>query len=106
MGKADRRARKRDNKQMGRAEREAAIKRAKQRSGLIRGTIAVVAIVGGIALILTLGGKDSKKKAAATTVATTTTTPAPTTTVALPASCDAKVPTKGKPQDLRQGARR
>ena len=49
MSKADRRARKRENKQLGRAEREAAVKRAKQRSGLIRGTIAVLAIVGGIA---------------------------------------------------------
>jgi cyclophilin family peptidyl-prolyl cis-trans isomerase len=96
MSKADRRARKRDNKQLGRAEREAAAKRAKQRSGLIRGSIAVAAIIGGIALILALGGNDSKKKATATT--TPATTAATTTTVALPASCDATVPTPDKGQ--------
>ena len=81
MSKADRRARKRDNKLQGRAARDAAVKRAKQRSGLIRGTIAVLAIVGGIALILALGHKDSKKATATTTtpVATSTTTPVTTT---------------------------
>ncbi|MDQ1466997.1 MAG: hypothetical protein QOH10_1412 [Actinomycetota bacterium] len=86
MSKADRRARKRENKVQGRAEREAAAKRQKQRSGFIRGTIAVVAIVGGIALILALGHKDSKKKAVTSTknpAATTTTKPVVTT--ALPA---------------------
>lgn len=82
MSKADRRARKRDNKLQGRAAREAAAKRAKQRSGLIRGTIAVLAIVGGLALILALGHKDSKKATATTTTkpgATSTTTPVTTT---------------------------
>jgi cyclophilin family peptidyl-prolyl cis-trans isomerase len=101
MSKADRRARKRENKQTGRAEREAAVKRAKQRSGLIRGSIAVAAIIGGIALILTLGGGGSKKKAAPTTVnpaATTSTVAATTTTSKLPVGCDNKVPTPGKPQ--------
>ena len=102
MSKADRRARKRDNKQMGRAEREAAVKRAKQRSGLIRGSIAVAAIIGGIALILTLGGKNSKKATATTAAAAATTTTSPasttTTTVALPASCNATVPTPQKPK--------
>lgn len=97
MGKADRRARKRENKYQGRAEREAAAKRAKQRSGFIRGAIAVVVIIGGIALILFLG-KDDKKAAAPTTVKTATTVAATTTTVALPADCDGKVPTPSKPQ--------
>jgi cyclophilin family peptidyl-prolyl cis-trans isomerase len=68
---------------MGRAEREAAAKRAKQRSGLIRGTIAVVAIVGAIALILTLGGNDKKK-----TVPTTVAKPA----VGTPTACSKATP--------------
>lgn len=84
MAKADKRARKRDNKEMGRAEREAAAKRAKQKSGLIRGGIVGVVIIGGIALILTLGGNDSKKKATATTVA-------------LPAGCVSRTPPAATP---------
>jgi cyclophilin family peptidyl-prolyl cis-trans isomerase len=87
MSKADRRARKRDNKLQGRASRAAAAKRAKQRSGLIRGTIAVLAIVGGIALILALGHKSSKKSAAATSTSTTT----------LPAGCVTTKPPAAKP---------
>ena len=83
MAKADKRARKRDNKQMGRAEREAAAKRAKQKSGLIRGGIVGVVILGGIALILTLGGNDSKKTT--------------TTTVALPAGCVSTKPPAATP---------
>ena len=81
MSKADRRARKRENKYQGRAEREAAAKRAKQRSGMIRGAIAVVLIIGGIALILFLGRGD--KKAATPTTAKPAATSTPTT--ALPA---------------------
>jgi cyclophilin family peptidyl-prolyl cis-trans isomerase len=96
MSKADRRARKRDNKQMGRAEREAELKRRKRRSGLIRGVVAVVVIVGGIALILNLAG-DDKKETAATTVATVAPT-TPTTPVALPASCVATKPPAAKPK--------
>jgi cyclophilin family peptidyl-prolyl cis-trans isomerase len=83
MSKADRRARKRENKQQGRAEREAALKRQKQRSGLIRGFIVVIVIVAVFGVILFLGRKDSKKAASTTTKpAATTTTP---TTTALPA---------------------
>jgi cyclophilin family peptidyl-prolyl cis-trans isomerase len=95
MSKADRRARKRDNKLQGRTAREAAAKRAKQKSGLIRGTIAVLAIVGAIALILSLGGNDSKKKTAAST--TTKPVTSTTTTVALPAGCVATQPPAAKP---------
>jgi cyclophilin family peptidyl-prolyl cis-trans isomerase len=80
VSKADRRARKRENKLQGRAQREAAAKRRKQRSGLIRGTIAVVAIVGGIGLILVLGGHDSKKTAATTTKKPAATSPPTTAT--------------------------
>jgi cyclophilin family peptidyl-prolyl cis-trans isomerase len=69
MAKADRRARKRENKLQGRAEREAAVKRAKQRSGFIRGAIAVLIIVVGIGLIFVIGHKSTKKK---TPVATST----------------------------------
>jgi cyclophilin family peptidyl-prolyl cis-trans isomerase len=94
MSKADRRARKRENKLQGRAARDAAAKRAKQRSGLIRGTIAVLAIVGAIALILALGSKGSKKKASASTTKPAATT---TTTVALPAGCVATKPAAAKP---------
>jgi peptidyl-prolyl cis-trans isomerase B (cyclophilin B) len=103
MSKADRRARKRENKLQGRAQREAAVKRQKQRSGFIRGAIAVVVIVGGLALILVLGHKSSKKKAATTTsttvkvAATTTPTVATTTTTTpLPAGCVATVPPAAK----------
>jgi cyclophilin family peptidyl-prolyl cis-trans isomerase len=88
MSKAERRARKRENKLQGRAQREAAAKRAKQRSGFIRGAIAVVVIVGGLALILVLSHKSSKKAAAPP--ATTT------TTVALPAGCVATKPPAAK----------
>jgi cyclophilin family peptidyl-prolyl cis-trans isomerase len=98
MGKADRRARKRDNKQQGRAEREAAAKRAKQRSGFIRGTIAVVAIVAVIGLILVLGRKDAKKAATPTTTktkTTATTAPAPTTTAPLLPGCVGTKPARG-----------
>jgi cyclophilin family peptidyl-prolyl cis-trans isomerase len=95
MSKADRRARKRENKLQGRAEREAAVKRAKQRSGFIRGGIVVAVIIGGIALILALGGNDKKKAAAPTTV--TTVKPTTSTTSALPASCVSTVPPAAKP---------
>jgi cyclophilin family peptidyl-prolyl cis-trans isomerase len=71
MSKADRRARKRENKQMGRAEREAELKRRKQRSGLLRGFLVVLAIVVVFGLILWTGRNGSKK-----TAATTTTKPA------------------------------
>lgn len=93
MAKADKRARKRDNKQMARAEREAAAKRAKQKSGLIRGGIVGAVIIGGIALILTLGGKDPKK-------ATSTTKPAATTTstLAMPAGCVKTKPPAAAPK--------
>jgi cyclophilin family peptidyl-prolyl cis-trans isomerase len=76
MSKADRRARKRENKQQGRAEREAALKRQKQRSGLIRGFIVVIVIVAVFGAILFFGRKDSKKAASTTT----TTKPAVTST--------------------------
>jgi len=81
MSKADRRARKRENKYQGRAEREAAAKRAKQRSGFVRGAIAVILIGGGIALIVALTADDNKSDAASTTTGPSAVT-APTTTVA------------------------
>jgi cyclophilin family peptidyl-prolyl cis-trans isomerase len=84
LSKADRRARKRENKQMGRAEREAELKRRKQRSGLLRGFFVVLAITLVFAAILWTGRKDSKKTTA-TTKESTTTTKKPTPTTALPA---------------------
>jgi cyclophilin family peptidyl-prolyl cis-trans isomerase len=100
MAKADRRARKRENKLQGRSQREAAAKRAKQRSGFIRGAIAVLVIVVGIALIFVIGHKSSKKATATTTVKPAATTVAPTTTPTtgpLPAGCVATVPPTAKP---------
>jgi peptidylprolyl isomerase len=92
MAKADRRARKRENKLQGRAQREAAQKRAKQRSGLIRGAIAVLIIVVAIALIFIVGHKSSpKKKTAAKPAATTT------TTFPYPSGCVATKPPAAKP---------
>jgi cyclophilin family peptidyl-prolyl cis-trans isomerase len=98
MSKADRLARKRENKYQGRAEREAAAKRAKQRSGLIRGAIAVIVIVGGISLILFLG-RDDKKAASTTTAKPAATT---STTVALPAGCVDTKPPAAKPQTFKK----
>ena len=80
MGKADRRARKRENKLQGRAEREAAVKRRKQRSGMLRGGIAGLIIVAIFAAILISGHKSSKKT-------TPTTDKAGCTTVASRISC-------------------
>ena len=94
MGKADRRARKRENKLQGRAEREAALKRQKQRSGLIRGFLVVIAIIAVFGLILFLGRKDSKK---ADSTSTTKAASSTTTTVALPASCTGAKPPAAKP---------
>ena len=80
MAKADRRARKRENKLQGRSQREAELKRKKQRSGLIRGAVVVVVIVVVFGLILLTGHKSKKKATTTTTVkpaATTTTTALP-----------------------------
>lgn len=103
MSKADRRARKRENKLQGRAEREAAIKRRKQRSGAIRGAVVVLVIVAVIALIFITGHK-SKKAATPTTTkpaATSSTAATTTTTVPLPASCVATTPPAAKPQTYK-----
>jgi cyclophilin family peptidyl-prolyl cis-trans isomerase len=62
---------------LGRAVRAPAVKRAKQRSGLIRGLIAVVVIVGGLALIHVLSNKSPKKKPAAKAAGITCTTTKP-----------------------------
>ncbi len=75
MAKADRRARKRENKLQGRSLREAEQKRQKQRSGLIRGAVVVVVIVVVFGVILLTGHKKSSKKASTTS---TTANPYPT----------------------------
>jgi peptidyl-prolyl cis-trans isomerase B (cyclophilin B) len=93
LTKADRRARKRENKLQGRAEREAALKRRKKRSGAIRGGIVAAVIVAVFAVIL-FTGRNSKKTAAPTTPKSTAATT--TTTVALPASCVATKPRAAK----------
>ena len=76
MGKADKRARKRQNQQIAREEREAALKKAKRnRTAMYSGGgLALVIIVIAIA---SFTSSDPKKKAA-----TTTTTPGASTTVA------------------------
>ena len=98
MSKADRRARKRENKLQGRAERDAAVKRSKQRSGIIRGGIVAAVIVAVFALIFITGHKG-KKAAAPTTkpAATTTSSSTTSTTVPLPAGCVATVPPAATP---------
>ncbi len=93
MSKADRRARKRENKLQGRADRDAAAKRRKQRSGLIRGAIVAAVIVAVFGVILATGNKGSKKSTATTVKPVATTT----TTVALPAGCVATKPPAAKP---------
>jgi cyclophilin family peptidyl-prolyl cis-trans isomerase len=70
MGKADRRARKRENRLQGQARRQAEEKRRKQRSGLIRGAIVAVIVVVAFAAIILTGHKSNK------VAATTTTKPA------------------------------
>jgi cyclophilin family peptidyl-prolyl cis-trans isomerase len=94
MSKADRRARKRDNKLQGRAAREAELKRKKQRSGLIRGFIVVILIVVIFGVILLTGHKSSKKAATTTTKPAASTT---TTTTPLPSGCVGTVPPAAKP---------
>jgi cyclophilin family peptidyl-prolyl cis-trans isomerase len=74
MSKADRRARKRGNKAQGRVQREAELKRKKQRSGLIRGFIVVILIVIIFGVILLTGHKNSKKTATTTPKSTVTCT--------------------------------
>ncbi len=66
MGKADKRARKRDNQQKARDAREAAAKRAKQRKQFIYGGIALVLVLGVVG-IASLTGTDKKKVAVTTT---------------------------------------
>jgi cyclophilin family peptidyl-prolyl cis-trans isomerase len=99
LSKADRRARKRENKLQGRAQREAAVKRSKQRSGLIRGGIVAVVIVLVFGVIFLTGHKTSKKAATPTSKpkATTSTAATTSTTVALPAGCVATKPPAAKP---------
>jgi cyclophilin family peptidyl-prolyl cis-trans isomerase len=69
MSKADRRARKRENRIQGQAVRAAEVKRRKQRSGLIRGGIVAVIIVVVFGIIIATGHK-SKKAATPTTTST------------------------------------
>jgi cyclophilin family peptidyl-prolyl cis-trans isomerase len=100
MSKADRRARKRDNKAQGRVQREAELKRKKQRSGLIRGFIVVILIVVIFGVILLTGHKGSKKAATTTAKPAATTTAASTTpTTALPAFTKTACNTNTPPAD-------
>lgn len=92
MSKADRRARKRENRLQGQAQRSAAAKKAKQRSGMIRGGIVAVVIVAVFAIILATGNNSKKKAAAPTTTRPAATT---TTTTVAPADCSHTKPARG-----------
>jgi cyclophilin family peptidyl-prolyl cis-trans isomerase len=94
MSKADRRARKRENKLQGRAQRDAEAKRRKQRSGFIRGGIAAVVVIAIFAVIIVTGHK-TKKSAATTTTSPTATTVKKATVAKYPAGCVATKPPRG-----------
>lgn len=84
MGKADKRARKRQNQQLARQAEEVAVKKAKRRkqSMYIGGAVVILVAVVGYA---SLTGGDDKK-----TNPKTTTTQAGVTTTTAPAKADAK----------------
>ena len=69
MSKADKRARKRENRLQGQAARAAEAKRRRQRSGLIRGGIIAVVVVAVFALIIATGHKKSNKSTTSDTSA-------------------------------------
>ena len=83
MGKADKRARKRQNQQLAREARDVAVKKAKRNKQFLYIGIAVVLVFGFVGLATITGGKDKKKVVA------------PTTTVdSNPIKCSNTVPAK------------
>ena len=91
MGKADKRARKREKIRRARQEREAAAKKAKLRRQFGIGAVAIVLVVGIVA-VFAATGSDTKKTPPATTAASTATTANTATTTAGP-----KIPNPMKP---------
>ncbi len=97
MGKADKRARKRENQAKARVARESAAKRAKQRKQVTYGAGGLVVIIVVVALASFFGSSDKPKAKATTTTtppATASTIPPTTTTTKLPAGCVGTVPAK------------
>lgn len=87
MGKADKRARKRQNQQMARVAQEAAVKKAKRRKQSLYIGGAVVILVAVVGLASLTGGDDKKATPKTTTSqpgATTTTAAGTTTTLVKP----------------------
>lgn len=80
MAKADRRARKRQNKQLAQQQRAAVQKRAQRHKLIQRGVIIAVAVVVVVGAIYLFGGGKNNKTAATTTTESPITTAAPTTT--------------------------
>lgn len=63
--RADKRARQRENKAVARAEREAAIRRARRRRGLVRALVALVIFAAVITLLNVVRGDDKADESAA-----------------------------------------
>lgn len=80
VSRADKRARQRENKEAARVEREAAIRRARRRRGLIRALVALVAFAAVITLLNVARGDDKADENEGAEAAATTTTVAETTT--------------------------
>ena len=89
MGKADKRARKRENQQKAKVVREAAAKRTK-RNRQIKIIAGGIVVVFGVVALASFLGKDNDKK----TATTTTAAPIVTTTVAGPITTT--IPSKGQ----------
>jgi cyclophilin family peptidyl-prolyl cis-trans isomerase len=81
---SDKRQRKKENARLAREQREAALRRQRQRKTAVRVGIFVALFAIVVALFAVLGGDDDNNTAA--------TTVAPPTTVALPAGCTSKKP--------------
>ena len=95
MGKADKRARKRENQQKAKVVREAAAKRSK-RNRQIKIIAGGFVVVFGVVALASFLGNDNEKKTATTTTAApiTTSIPVTTTTTKLPAGCVDTKPAK------------
>lgn len=91
MSSADKRARQRENKEAARAEREAAVRRARRQRGLVRALVALVIFAAVITLLNVVRGDDKADEnegaeaGATTTVAETTTAPSTAPPATLPA---------------------
>lgn len=92
MGKADKRARKRENQAKAQQARESAARKQKQRKQFTYAAVALVLVLGIVGAV-SLSSKDDKKTATTSTTAAPNDS-TPTTTGKLPAGCNAAKPTK------------